>query len=278
MWKTSLFSHWTDDMLHPLLDIRLVDFGNPYDINGFVSLLCQIGSKAGMTMPDFRPTRESNVIRQLANKVARKLDEQLPVMSAADAFSVLHAYDLVHRFAYMTPADRNTFNRYVLNVFEAMIHGDKSVDQFALFREIASAVARRDKAYLDKPVRWMTIKIGQWYDDMTQDSRQMQMCDNDIINRAGILLGYDLFAYEGRNQDRFKRNLFDSNRHYLDCHDNTELTTLYSLEAFFNASLRFMKEDEAERYRAQLDLERISSPATNRFLRAALEIGLSLAG
>ena len=65
-------------MFHPLLDINLVNFNDPYEIGGFMSLLCQIGDNMGMAMSDFKPTRESYELRQIANKLVRKLYEIQP--------------------------------------------------------------------------------------------------------------------------------------------------------------------------------------------------------
>lgn len=199
-------------------DISLVDFTAPYDICGFVSQLCQVGENLGMSKPNYKPTRETNRIRHLADKVVRKLDDVMPGMSVADAFMVTSAYDLAHRFAYATPADHKLLNRYILGAFDSMIHGDKSVDEYAMHQAISQAIRRRDPAYFDKPLIWLTITDERWYNEAKRGFDTTTLSDYDIISRVSILLRTDLTAYEGRNQAQFKQTLASRHRHNLDSH------------------------------------------------------------
>lgn len=227
----------TDMRLHSL-DIESVDFTDPVEIRGFVSHLCHLADDAGVSAPDFMPTRESSEIRSLAGKVVNKLDKQLPQMTVAEAFNTLSAYDFAHRLAYRTPADRKFINKIALRAFDAMIHGDKTVDEYEMYRHIRRCVALRDKDYLDKPLKWTCISLEYWYKEASRAYEHSALTDYDIINRVNILLESDLYAYEGHNQHQFKHHLVEQHRHYLDKYVATDRKTHSAAERFRDASGR----------------------------------------
>lgn len=211
-------------MLNPTLDYRQINFDDPASVVGFVSRLCQAGSDCGMTSADFRSSRESNEVRRVAAELIRNLDRHMPSMTPANAFLIVEAYDLAHRLAYGTPADANRLNAYVLRAFDAMLHGDNAVDCYDMFRTIRRAIARRDRAYFDRPLQWTVLVEEQWYREAKASlsssaptgCAKASVTDYDIINRTAILLQSDLYAYEGTSQTAFKQALFARQRHYLD--------------------------------------------------------------
>lgn len=211
-------------MLNPTLDYRQINFDDPAAVVGFVSRLCQAGSDCGMAAAEFAPSCESNEVRRVAAEVVRNLDRLMPSMTPANAFHIVEAYDLAHRLAYATPADANTLNAYVLRAFDAMLHGDNAVDRYDMFRTIRRAIARRDRAYFDRPLQWTVLVEEQWYREakaaLSSSAHaaygKASVTDYDIINRTAILLQSDLYAYEGSRQTAFKQALFALHRHYLD--------------------------------------------------------------
>lgn len=211
-------------MLNPTLDYRQINFDDPAAVVGFVSRLCQAGSDCGMAAAEFAPSRESDEVRRVAAEVIRNLDRLMPSMTPANAFLIVEAYDLAHRLAYATPADANTLNAYVLRAFDAMLHGDNAVDRYDMFRTIRRAIARRDRAYFDRPLQWTVLVEEQWYREakaaLSSSAHapygKASVTDYDIINRTAILLQSDLYAYEGSRQTAFKQALFALHRHYLD--------------------------------------------------------------
>lgn len=264
-------------MLHPLLDINIVDFDDPLDIGGFVSLLCQIGGSLGMAVPGFRPTADSNEIRRLANVVARKLECKLPQMSSSSAFVSVSLYDFAHRLAYMVGAERAVLNKYVLKAFDALIHGDSSVDEYAMFREIKRGISRRDPVFMTKPLSWNCICEERWKKEACRGNGFTGLADYDILNRLSILMESDSGLGNASSQTAFKRSLFEQYRHYLDSHATNDSGILNAVGQFFRASCKFLTAEEFTRYRMQLDLERVNSPATNRFMRASLQLSLQSA-
>ncbi len=212
-------------MLQTTLDISKVDFSDSREVCDFVSSLCRTAGNLGMAMPGFKPTRETNEIKQLAIKIVNNLDNVMPRMTVADAFRVLPAYDLAYRFGYMTEPSAKTIDRYTLAAFDSMLRGNKEIDQYAMYRAIAQGLRRRDAAYFDKPLTWLTTVEGQWYTESKQGFDTTALPTYDIHNRVSILLSADLMAYEGRNQSTYKQSLLTRYHPYLNLSDHNSVGT-----------------------------------------------------
>lgn len=251
-------------------DINIVDFTDPEDIGGFVSLICQLASNAGMMMHGFRPSRDSNELRQTARMAVQRLDRTMPAMPASDAFAAIRPYDMAHRLAYAVGADAAKLNQYILKAFELMIRGDRDVDEYAMFREIRRGVARHDQAYSGKPMEWLCIAEERWHSDFAHGRQTELLTAYDALCRAAILLQSDLFAYEGNGQLRYKQSLFERYSHYLDHHDTSDRRMLTALEHFLNASGRFMTTEKFMEYHNRLESERLGCIKVNRFMREAI--------
>lgn len=252
--------------MHPLLDINLVDFTSPDDIGGFTSLLCQTANENGMLFPDGRPTMDTLKIRKIANNFARKIEENLPKMSPGDALYAVEAYDLPYRLAYNRPASSTFIYKYHDAALNAIIHGDSTVDEYALYKVIDRAINRKDKNYFAKPLEWLTIQSSYWYKNVEGST------EYDTINRVSILLSSDLFVYEGNNAHTYKQQLFNKYRHYLEAHDTTTRRGIYAAEQLLHASYKFLSPEERNQYNAQIDQETLACPTLNRFLRATMEV------
>ena len=203
-------------MINPLLDIATVDFANPDDINGFVALLCHEGNELGMFKPTFNPTSESRYLRQTAGEMVSRLDECLSGMTPADSLKIIQSYDLAHRLAYRVAGNPRLINRCLLGAFDAMIHGDKDIDEYSMYREIDQKIRQKDNLYFGKPLTWNCFSTERWFRHIDDETDS----DYDKINRVSLLLGTDLFVYVGNDQEQYKHSLFGKYRHYLDCHDS----------------------------------------------------------
>ncbi len=198
--------------------IESIDLTDPYDIGGYVSLLCQAGGNAGMLSPGYRPTRESNMIRQRARLATRLIEEHIPMMPPGDALLVVPAHDLAHRIAYGTPADTAISTRCLLRAFDAMIHGDKSVDEYVVYDAIDRSISHPDcdPAILDRPFQWRSIALDRWYRQFKTGQAKDTPGTYDTIQRLSILLESDLWAYETVNETTYKQSLVNSHRHLLE--------------------------------------------------------------
>lgn len=233
-------------------DVDTVNFDDPYEIGGFISRLLNIAGQISMFMPGFKPSAQSNALRHIANKTVRKLDQVMPRMSTAKAFMIVSAYDFAHRLAYLVPANQSTLNKYILNAFNAMLHGNKEINEYAIFREIRRRLSTHDKEYFDRPLQWLCHCEQRWHKEAANRFENTNLSDYDILSRVNILLESDLFAYEGNRQQQFKQQLFEQYRHYLDSPAPTSRQMQTALYDFLVAGSRYLTPDQFETYRTRL--------------------------
>lgn len=253
-------------MISPLLDIESVDFKDSDEISGFVSLLCHEANNRGMFMPVSSATPEICQLRLTAGEMVSRLDEWLPGMTPADSLKVIRAYDLAHRLAHKVSGNPKLINRCVLGAFDAMIHGDKNVDEYSMYREIDQKIRQKDDMYFDKPLTWNCLSTERWFRHIDDETDS----DYDKISQVSLLLGTDLFVYVGNDQEQYKHSLFGKYRHYLDCHDSENYKTLLAIKLFLNVSVRYLPLNDVQKYQRILMCEIFAHPRTNRFIKAML--------
>lgn len=244
--------------IQPLLDISSVDFENVGEINCFAGNLINLGNSIGVVAGTARlQTEDAMAIYQIAKEWVDTVKMRLRSMSPADAVRVIDAYEIMYRIANRTSVKPDEIDRVKLTVFDAMIRGDRNVDEYIMFRLIRKAVCQRKKAFLDKPLKWSCLREDQWYKEAKAGFYRIKLSDYDILNRASILLESDLYAFEGSQQLNFKRKLFNSTRHYLDNYDATDPQTQFAIEQYLYASAKFLTAEELERYRNTLKEKRV---------------------
>lgn len=216
-----------------VLDLSTVDFNNVDEINGFAYALINAGNSIGLYLSATPlQSREAIQIYQTAKGWTNTVRRQLSTMRPGDALRLIDSYEFMHRIAFQCPAKPEELNKVKLAAFDAMIHGDKSVDEYIMFRAIRNAVRQRDKAFFDKPLTWSCISEERWHKEALLGFDRTRLSDYDIINRVTILLESDLYAYEGRNQDQFKKSLAEQYLHYLDGYTSPDRRTENALENF----------------------------------------------
>ena len=156
---------------------------------------------------------------------------------------MIDVYDLLHRVTYRRPADRGFVNGIILKALEARIHGDRSVDEYVLYRAIRSGIGRKDKAFFDRPLQWLCLTEESWYNEAVNGYDRSRLSDYDILNRAAILRETDLFAFECSNQTTFKRRLLNNTRHYLDNYTDPDPKTHLALNRYLSTSANFLSEE-----------------------------------
>lgn len=176
------------------------------------------------------------------------------------------AYDLAHRLAYCSPADRSILNRHLLEAFDARIHGNKTVDEYVLYRCIDRRLLQRDKVFFDKPLVWTSHCLSDWFANQNK-----QKLDYDQINRTTILLdSLHLGVYVSGNPEQYKKELFNHNHRYLD-RTYRDVRDLMAIDKLFVSSLRYLSNEESDRYRFSITNALIAHPGTNRFYRETLK-------
>lgn len=190
-------------------------------------------------LPDTsRQTREALEVLRKAFDWVKTVECHFRFYSVGDALKLTDAYDLMHRMAYNQPADKETINKIILKAFDALIHGDKDVDPYVLFKAIERHARHREQAFLDKPLTWIFQCMDEWHKQAVKGFDSTSLSDYDILSRVNILLDADLFAFEGRNQQKFKQRLAEQHHHYLDNYNATDRKTHSAVERFRYASGR----------------------------------------
>lgn len=258
-----------------LIDISKVDFNDIEGIVGFATLILAHANQSGIIGGTAsRQSREVIHITETAKRWVNGVKYMLPEMSVADAFKLVDLYDLIHRIGFRKPADTSFIDKLILDAFDARIHGDKSVDEYSLYYAIDIQIRKKNRKFLDKPLRWLSISLDRWYRDF-KNNDWMELSDYDILRQCCVLLRADLFVFDA-NQDDFKKKLVKDNRHYLDETEGMTLPELEALSKFLSCSGRYMTQDEHMKYNDVIINVIIMHPDINPYYRQSLEMNLAL--
>lgn len=231
-------------------DLSSVDFDNVDIVTESASQMLASANELGLFMSQAsRQSREALRLVGEATAWISNVRKQIDSYPVGKALALIEVYDLLHRVTYRRPADRGFVNGVILKAFEAKIHGDRSVDEYVLYRAIRSGIGRKDKAFFDRPLQWLCLTEESWYNEATKGYDRSRLSDYDILNRAAILLETDLFAFEGSNQTAFKHRLLNSTRHYLDNYTAPDPKTHLALNRYLSTSANLLFEGELDKSR-----------------------------
>lgn len=186
-----------------------------------------------------RQSREAIEIVRLASEWVKTIESRFNSYTPGEALLLADHYDLMHRVAFRLPADKGVLDRIILRAFDARIHGDKSVDEYILYKAVERRIWQREKSFLDKPLTWLGLCINEWHKQALKGFDHTELSDYDIISRVNILLNTDLTAFEGSNQQTFKQRLFNRYRRFLDHDASANLLMTCALNDFRHLSTRF---------------------------------------
>lgn len=187
-----------------------------------------------------RQSREAREVVRWASEWVRTVEDRFNTLVPGEALLLADHYDLMHRVAFRVPADKKVLDRIILRALDARIHGDKSVDEYILYKAIERRVRQREQAFLDKPLTWLGLCISDWHKQALKGFDHTDLSDYDILSRVNILLSTDLTAFEGRNQQSFKQRLFNQHRNFLDQDASANLLMTCALNDFRHLSTRFL--------------------------------------
>lgn len=237
-----------------LPELSSVDFDNIDQINDYAARLIAIGDSLGVINSPVRlQSKEAAAIYRIAAEWVTTVKSRLMTMALSDAIMIVDSYEIMFRIANRTSATPAETNSVKLACFEAMISGDKTVDEYILFRLIRRAIRQREKAFLGRPLSWTCLKESQWHKEAKAGFEQTNLHDYDIINRVSILLESDLLAFEGNRQQQFKKHLFDRYRHFLEKATPNDRRLTPAAMDFLLASARFLSDNEFDRYYKSLN-------------------------
>lgn len=226
------------------LNLYSVDFDNVDIVTESASQMLASANELGLFMT--QTSRQSVNARRFVEDATvwiSNVRKQIDSYPVGKALALIDVYDLLHRVTYRRPADKNIVNGIILKALEARIHGDKSVDEYVLYRAIRSGIDRKDKTFFDRPLQWLCLTEESWYNEAVKGYDRSRLSDYDILSRAAILLETDLFAFEGSNQTTFKRRLLNSTCHYLHNYTAPDLKTHLALNRYLSTSANFLSEE-----------------------------------
>lgn len=258
-------------MISSAFDIAEVDFSDAKDVEGFAMLLHSTADGVGLFTDEAHPD-EAYELRRVAKAWIYGVEDNIDSFSAGDALNVVGFYDLIYGLAFKSAAGESFLNKYRIRAFEALIDGDRSVNEYHLQRTISREICRRNKVFFDRPLRWESRCIDRWHKQFRFGMSFERMSDYDNIQRVKSLLDRNLQAYEVGNEARFKRSLFDNSRHYFTETAGKSLSTLLAIDSLLGSSLHFLPLSEYREYDTAISRALLSNNELNRFLRRSVEM------
>lgn len=254
-----------------------VDYDDAADATGYATLILTMANEAGLFADKTNSQSYEGIqVRKHAADWIYNIKSRIDRMPAGDALEILAPYDFMYGLAHNSPAPKAFTDEYVLKAFEARINGDTTVDEYYLYRIISSELAKKNKPFFDRPLKWHTMSIERWYKTFMYGRAIENLSDYDTIEIVSILMSEDLFVFISGNQNEFKKRLYGNHRHYFDEIASLSLPELNALTNFLSSSRQFLSPEQYQGYRKSLLIAKIAHPETNRWYRMSLRHDLSL--
>lgn len=188
----------------------MVDFDKAEEVVGFATVILSHANDEDLFIPA-ELVDESVGTSPVIGVAGRWLDEvgrRIPSMTAGDALTVMASFDAIHRLVFHAPADREFVSRYVLNAFDAFMAGDRSVDEYRLYRAVNAEIEQCNMRFSGEPLDWTCRALEGWWRNFRNGTAE-ELPDYDRIQQAALLLSEDLWAFEPDPQT-FKKQLMGS--------------------------------------------------------------------
>lgn len=254
-----------------------VDYDDVADASGFATLIFSVANSLGLIMPKANmQSYEAIKTIRFAKDWLYNIKTRLPHIMAGDAMVLLEPYDFMHRLAERKPISKNLEDEYLFKAFEARIRGDKTVNEYFLFRNFRSKIDFREKKYFDRPLKWYSASLDRWYMNFRRGTSLNGIAIYDRLEIVSILMSENLFMFAGSGQDEFKKKLYDNHCHYLDEMDDLGFLELSALSHFLSRSSKYMSTEQYQDYNEAIIRAQIECPETNRFYRLTLQNNLAI--
>lgn len=247
--------------MYDILNIDDVDFSDISDIAGYAELILARSSNPGQ----FKTACKSQAKQWLL-----RADTVLDSLSCGDAMTLTAYYEPLHQLAFNQAASTSKLDKYRLDAFESYIRGDKTVDQYALRHTISREIDRRNPKYFGRPLQWESVCLDRWYKQFRYGASLDELSDYDTLHRVSTLLTTDLWSFETRNESRYKQNLFENYKFYLDNLEGLDYSLLIANYSLLISGTPFLTQEEYTAYDTQIRSALIASKETNRYHREAL--------
>ena len=230
-----------------------IDFLDISDIEGSASLILSMSGTAPSLVPGFNIQNSTfKIITKVAREWVNGVKEHIGEMSAGDAMRAAGCLDLMHRLAYGTPADSTLLDTYRLAAFDSFVRGDGSVDRYHLFNMVSSEVRQRNRKFFGKPLQWESMCVDRWHRQFRHGASLEELPDIDTVRRVTALLSSDLWAFETKNESRYKQNLFENYKFYLDNLEGLDYSLLIANYSLLISATPYLSPEEFTAYDTQI--------------------------
>lgn len=215
----------------------MVDFDKADEVVGFATVILSHANDEDLFVPA-ELVDESVGASPVIGVAGRWLDEvgrRIPSMTAGDALTVMASFDAIHRLVFHAPADREFVSRYVLNAFDSFMAGDRSVDEYRLYRAVNAEIEQCNMRFSGEPLDWTCRALESWWRNFRNGTAE-ELPDYDRIQQAALLLSEDLWAFEPDPQT-FKKQLMGSLSLVLAKADKQHLSTCQNINNCFFKTL-----------------------------------------
>ena len=263
-----------DQMLDASTD---VDYSNVCDATGYATLILSVANDAGMLYPTGnKQSYEAIQTIKLAKEWVYNVRTNICKMEAGHAMDMLAPYDLMHRLAHHSSTPKAFADEYLLKAFEARVHGDRSVNEYHLYRFIKEKLERRDRTYFGPLLEWYSVSLDRWFKKFKNGLSTENLSDYDALEIISVLISEDLFAFVGHDQNTFKRRLFANHNHLFDKIKVFNIRELSALSHLLLSSHILMSAKQYQVYYNAIILAQIANLDTNRFYRITLKSDLAI--
>lgn len=195
------------DYISLIPDCRAVDYTDANAISGCGHLIAALMQRTPEYSCGSEPTVASTPVVKAAKEWIRLVEDNVGFLPVTKVIEALSDFDLIYRLVYGRPAPRNFLNTNYLRVFDARIHGNYRIEESWLVRVISDGLNCRDKIYLDQPLKWRSLTLDAWIDEIQNNGRFVNVNADEALRRVSQIVYTDLFAFCGSRQEAFKRQL-----------------------------------------------------------------------
>lgn len=206
-----------------------MDFSDGIGVHAYIHLLISLLQGSATRTGDL-----FGQAQECISQVRCHIDE----MSPGSVIRVLDCFDLVHRIVYGLPVSRCFLNDHYMRVFDARIHGDRSVSD----SELGGAISRRlrcgENVFFGRPLAWYAMSLEEWYESECHGTAA-RVKPHEMVRRAALLFHEDLSAIDCC-QEKFKTALGESYRPKFRNLGEADGPTLVSLLTMLHNGCRFL--------------------------------------
>lgn len=249
-----------------------VDFSAGADISGYAYLLSTITARCSREDNPGYASMMRRKIKTASMEWLSNVEENITSLSAGDALSVTESYDTVCGLVYGSGADHKFVSENRLKAFEARIHGDETINQYELQQAVTREIDRHNPKFFGYPLQWKSVRLDRWHKQFRHGMCLTHESDYDILQRVSCFLSNDLWAFETRNESRFKQNLFENYKFYLDNLEGLDYSLLIANYSLLISAAPYLTQEEYTTYDTRIRSALIASKETNRYHREALRL------